>query len=432
MLSVDLEFDLCGRVWPFHFATMLNQNPFSRRDLIKKAAGAGLGLIAVRGLPGRTKVSDAGNSTIDSWCEQLAKHKIEKIERRTVQNRWPRLVSRNSRKGVHGWGYKAQVALVYTDTGVMGWGLASGMGKSGASELTELYRGKAVTDLFNPALGTHDDVPKWIDLALHDLAGMILDLPVFVMIGGDEPKSVPCYSGMIYFDDIEPLEEPPGIEQVLFNAGADFMFGYRQMKIKVGRGAKWMDREAGLQRDIEVTNALAKAYPEVTFLADANDGYNVDETISYLDAIDTELLFMEEPFRENEADLAALRQNLDSKRLKTLIADGEDDPDAGLLDILIERDLLDVHLTDLYGLGFTNWRKLMPSLIKRGVQASPHTWGHRLKTVYTAHLSSGLGNVLTVEGVTAFSKDIDFSDYNPDERGNISPPDKPGFGLTLR
>ena len=141
---------------------------------------------------------------------------------------------------------------------------------------------------------------------------------------------------------------------------------------------------------------------------------------------------MEEPFRENEADLAALRQNLDSKRLKTLIADGEDDPDAGLLDILIERDLLDVHLTDLYGLGFTNWRKLMPSLIKRGVQASPHTWGHRLKTVYTAHLSSGLGNVLTVEGVTAFSKDIDFSDYNPDERGNISPPDKPGFGLTLR
>jgi hypothetical protein len=47
-------------------------------------------------------------------------------------------------------------------------------------------------------------------------------------------------------------------------------------------------------------------------------------------------------------------------------------------------------------------------------------------------LSSGLGNVLTVEGVTAFSKDIDFSDYDPDERGNISPPDKPGFGLTLR
>ena len=122
MLSVDLEFDLCGRVRTFHFVTMLNQNPFSRRDLIKTAAGAGLGLIAARGLPGRTKVNDAGNSTIDSWCEQLAKHKIEKIERRTVQNRWPRLVSRNSRKGVHGWGYTAQVALVYTDTGVMGWG----------------------------------------------------------------------------------------------------------------------------------------------------------------------------------------------------------------------------------------------------------------------------------------------------------------------
>ena len=79
MLSVDLEFDLCGRVWPFHFATMLNQNPFSRRDLIKKAAGAGLGLIAVRAITGRTNVTDAGNSTIDRSCEQIAKQKIEKI-----------------------------------------------------------------------------------------------------------------------------------------------------------------------------------------------------------------------------------------------------------------------------------------------------------------------------------------------------------------
>ena len=149
---MEFQFDLNGR-WRIHASVVLNQNPFSRRDLIKKAAGTGLGLIAAHSLPGRTKVNDAANSKIDSWCEQLAKHKIEKIERRTVQNRWPRLVSRNSRNIVHGWGYPAQVALVYTDTGVMGWGLAGSMGKSRASELTELYRGKAVTDLFNPAFG---------------------------------------------------------------------------------------------------------------------------------------------------------------------------------------------------------------------------------------------------------------------------------------
>ena len=78
---MEFQFDLNGR-WRIHVSVVLNQNPFSRRDLIKKAAGTGLGLIAAHSLPGRTKVNDAGNSKIDSWCEQLVKHKIEKIERR--------------------------------------------------------------------------------------------------------------------------------------------------------------------------------------------------------------------------------------------------------------------------------------------------------------------------------------------------------------
>ena len=193
-----------------------------------------------------------------------------------------------------------------------------------------------------------------------------------------------------------------------------------------------MEHKPGLARDIEVTNELAKAFPDVTFLADANDGFSMDDTLAYLDAIETELLFMEEPFAENPDGFTKLRRFLEQSKSKTLIADGEFRPDHALLDRLIEADLLDVHLTDVYGLGFTKWRKLMPTLIERGVQTSPHTWGNRLKTVYATHLASGFGNVLTVEGVTAFSRDIDYTDYNLDTDGNIAPPNKPGFGLTLR
>ena len=410
----------------------------SRRELIKGVALGGLATLAGTSLVGCASgasnvVAAGGVERHGVWRDSLGSHRIARIEHREVQNRWPRLVSRNARLGVHGWGRGNAVLIIHTDKGASGWGYAPGANGGRATELTGQYRGRPLTDVFDPAVGRQDSVPKEMDLALHDLAGVILDLPVYELIGGTRPVPTPLYSGMIYFDDIEPLDSPPGIEQVLFNAGADHAYGYRQMKIKVGRGNMWMPHDEGLKRDIEVTRALAEAYPDVRFLADANDGFTVADTQAFLDGIgDVELIFMEEPFRENVEGFTELRSYLESSGKKTLIADGEANPVPEELDVLIAHGLLDLHLSDLYGVGFTEWRRLMPSLIERGVLASPHNWGSRLKTVYTTHLASGLGNVLTIEGVTAFSKDIDFSDYDPDARGMVAPPKRPGFGLALR
>ena len=73
---------------------------------------------------------------------------------------------------------------------------------------------------------------------------------------------------------------------------------------------------------------------------------------------------------------------------------------------------------------------LMPELIDRGISTSPHTWGSKLKTCYTAQLAAGMGNVITVEGVSSTSDQVDFSTY-PIKDGWISVPDSPGFGLSL-
>jgi D-galactarolactone cycloisomerase len=64
------------------------------------------------------------------------------------------------------------------------------------------------------------------------------------------------------------------------------------------------------------------------------------------------------------------------------------------------------------------------------MQSSPHCWGNRLKTNYTAHLSAGLGNVCTIEGVTCESDDIDYGDYQINN-GKLSVSDAPGFGMKL-
>ncbi len=62
--------------------------------------------------------------------------------------------------------------------------------------------------------------------------------------------------------------------------------------------------------------------------------------------------------------------------------------------------------------------------------SGPHTWGEPLKTLYTAQLAAGRGNVIAVEGIPAVSVDHDGSAYQLKE-GRLRVPETPGFGVRL-
>jgi L-alanine-DL-glutamate epimerase-like enolase superfamily enzyme len=115
---------------------------------------------------------------------------------------------------------------------------------------------------------------------------------------------------------------------------------------------------------------------------------------------------------------------------KTFYADGEANPDYAVCMQLGKEQVMDVFLDDLFSLGFTKWVTLMSDLKKINMLSSPHAWGDRLKTHYTAHLAAGLGNVTIIEGVTCLSDDIDYGDY-PIVDGKIRVSDAPGFGMKL-
>ncbi len=362
--------------------------------------------------------------------EQLAPHRITNIEVGSVQIRWPRLVGRNARLGVHGRGPRVNVCRLTTNRGASGWGILRGS-LNMANALRNRFRNRALTEIFDPGTGVTDETALPLDFALHDLAGIILEIPVYQMLGSHGPESSPCYSGMIYFDDIEPLDNPPGIDRVLENCRADVARGYRQLKVKIGRGNRWMPRQAGIGRDIDVTREIARTLPNITILVDANDGYTPDDMIRYLDGIgDVELFWIEEPFRENVHNFRRLKQWLRDHQRNTFLADGEANPDHTVLGQLMEQDLLDVHLIDIAGYGFTAWRRFMPGLRRQNVQASPHAWGNILKTYYVSHLARGLGNVVTVEGVTCTCDQVDFGQYRLQD-GQLTPSPQPGFGMRL-
>ncbi len=386
-----------------------------RRDFLQLAAGA-----SIAGLCGRLEAADS----------PLAEHRLKGGVASDVQLRWPRQVGKNSHLNVHGTGNKPGIVQITTDQGATGWGSARGNARDVNAALEKL-KGQRISEFFDPAIGVTTPDANPLDFALHDLAGVILKMPVYKMLGAKGPKATVCYSGMIYFDDLEPSNNPAGIEQVMKNCQADIDFGYKQLKVKIGRGYKWMPKPEGMQRDILVTREIAKRFPDVEILVDANDGFTCDETIEYLEGIgDVKLFWIEEPFRETHKDYAQLRAWLKENNKQTLLADGEANPDWKVLDQLFTEKLLDVQLVDVVGFGFTPWRKLLKDLIAQGVQSSPHAWGNLLKSHYVAHLAAGLGGIVTIEGVTCTSEDVNLGGYKLKD-GKMPVSEEPGFGMKL-
>lgn len=352
--------------------------------------------------------------------------RITRFERSTLRSRYPRTVGRNARLGSHGSGPESQIVILHTDSGHVGWGLVAA-----TLPPEEQVIGHAVEELFDSAVGVLDPRMLGLDFALHDLAGQLLQLPVHHMLGGRGETSLPVYDGAIYFDDLDPEESPAGITAPLANCAADHELGFRAFKLKIGRGNRWLDRAAGDARDIEVTRAVRAAYPHARILVDANDGYDCDGFLRYLNAVaDCDLYWVEEPFLDDLDDLGRLRKALQQAESPTLIAEGETNPDIDQLLGFAKAGVIDVVLLDILSYGFTAWRSMMPRLEELGVAASPHAWGVPVKTLYAAQLAAGLGNVNTVEGVPGQTEGADTSGYRLED-GQLIVPDLPGFGMPL-
>jgi len=355
----------------------------------------------------------------------LFDHTIESIEIIEISTRYPRTIGRNARLGSHGNGPRSDAVIVRTNTGRVGWGLVAGPAPD-----PQTVVGHSVGELIDVGVGVADD-HRWLDFALHDLAGIILDQPVYELLGAAGSTAVPCYDAAIYFDDLDPDDAPRGIEAVLANCARDAELGFTDFKVKIGRGNRWMERGAGDERDVAVTRAVREAYPQGRVLVDANDGYDLAGFLRYLDAVaDCDLYWVEEPFFDNAADMAALRSHLDRVSPKTLIADGEADPDVDQLLGIAADGALDMLLMDIVSFGLTSWRRLMPSVAQTGAQASPHAWGLPLKSLYAAQLAAGLGNIPVIEAVPGSTLTVDTSRYAICD-GRIAVPDLPGFGIPV-
>jgi L-alanine-DL-glutamate epimerase-like enolase superfamily enzyme len=196
---------------------------------------------------------------------------------------------------------------IETDTGLVGWGEAASAPVMTGDTVESLaaavhylepaLRGRDPSDIAGALAAMHGRMygnhgaKAAIEIALHDLAGLATSKPVHALLG-DKKRSRMALLGVIGGGDFDGD---------LRDAQKKKAAGFTAYKIKVG-----IDTPAN---DAVRTRAICKVLgSDLLISADANQGYNTDEALSYVRAVEgSGLDFFEQPVMANDlAGMAAV------------------------------------------------------------------------------------------------------------------------------
>ncbi|GCE23372.1 enolase C-terminal domain-like protein [Dictyobacter kobayashii] len=357
--------------------------------------------------------------------------RIVAIEWGPLEGKRPRMVGSNARLDAHGSNVRVPLVRLTTEDGTSGFGLAHTDEEKAAGLL-----GRRFNDVFDAKHGTA--IPwQSFDYALWDLAGQRRKQPVYIMAAGltgvkvTEPLRVPCYDTSLYMDDLHAADNVEGAQLIAREAREGYERGHRAFKIKIGRGARHMPLEQGIQRDIAIVHAVRKEIgPDLPIMLDANNGYNLNIIKHILqETAQDNIFWIEEPFHEDAILYEDLREWFEARQLPTLISDGEGSADPHLLE-WARIGLIDVIQYDLFSHGFTSWLATASQLDRWGARVAPHHYGTHYGNYVGAHLAGALQNFLYLEWDEATTPGLDAPGYSLQE-GLVHVPHTPGFGLTL-
>jgi D-galactarolactone cycloisomerase len=206
-----------------------------------------------------------------------------------------KVAGRNARLDVHGDRSTDRMVRLYTNSGVETVGNCRAEERPVRELIGKdpfaLYRRdeRKMTGPLGP--GT---MPLW------DLLGKLVKKPVYELLGGAGAERVPVYDGSIYFADLLPQYADKWHDRFREEIDMGLKIGHRAFKIKIGRGSKWMKRDEGDARDVEVVKLIRQhAGKDVLLAVDANNGYDLAGAKRFLEKVGGEnLAFVEEMFPE--------------------------------------------------------------------------------------------------------------------------------------
>lgn len=177
-------------------------------------------------------------------------------------------------------GYRATLVLIETDYGLSGVGecmvrLAPTATRAIIEDIATILIGRDPLDreaiwelLFGVMMnrghnrGIFVEAISGIDIALWDLAGKYLDLPLYTLLGGKHHERLAAYASSLRFR---------ALDEVVAQAVGFKERGFRAMKIKIGRNLEQP------QADIEFVARIRDAVgPDIRLMVDANCAYSED------------------------------------------------------------------------------------------------------------------------------------------------------------
>lgn len=371
--------------------------------------------------------------------------RITRITFAPILGRFHKFVSMNSYDTApKGHTYGNTLVRIATGEGVEGVGVATGAEPSpslaadartlvGADPLSlyETRQGRIVARA--PAYAALLAKHRHLDGPLFDLIGKLTGKPAWKLIGEAVRARIEVYDGTLYFADVWFKDR--GVRAVVEEAEEAARSGYLGLKFKIGRGWKWMDKDAGLRRDIEVLKAVRRALgPKVKILADANNGYRDDFDRAWRlmeETRDANLYWMEEIFPEDAEQYARLKDRMRQAGIETLIADGENVGDVRAFEpYLRPRRLMDVLQMDMRRGGFLDCLEMARLGEAAGAISVPHNWASQVGLFMGLHLAKAVKNVAAAEDDRSTCDAIIAEGYQF-RNGRYTVPDAPGLGIRV-
>jgi D-galactarolactone cycloisomerase len=200
-----------------------------------------------------------------------------------------------------------------------------------------------------------------IDIALWDIKGRALDLPVYKLLGGAYRKMARAYATGLY----EPQDVPSVTAALVEEALGYVRDGFAGIKLKIGYG---------LDTDTRYVEAIRQAIGKGVYLmVDANHAYNASEAIRLAQELERfGVYWFEEPVPPED-----IEGYLEVKRnTSILIAGGECEYTRYGFRELINRRAVDILQPDLCAAGgFTEMSKIVAMASASNLPVIPHVWG---------------------------------------------------------
>ena len=254
-----------------------------------------------------------------------------------------------------------------------------------------------------------------IDLALHDLAGKILGVPVYTLLGGCRREKV-----------LAGIEVPRGTpEQMAEHSYEYFQQGIRGIKAKVGSDPV---------RDAECIVAIReKLGAGISLRADANCGYTLSEAKSFCKLVEASgagLELLEQPLETH--DLAGFRELRNATALPIEV--DESAYSLSMVQLILKHDAADIINTKCAKAGgikgVTEWAAVAEASHRPIVIGTE--WGLGLKVAAKLHLGAAIKNAdPVVEFTEMMIHELLLKEPLRLEDGYLRVPTGPGLGLEL-